>query len=471
MSFISGPGHYFLEEPLVMQLFTIFFQRLSHKFALIATGSSLVLASLTIVGTYAVMETNAHQDGITGQTQKTTNAGCYCHCSSAQSTTTVMLSCSSGSSPLTTSPNTTYDFTITVANSGESDAGCDISNYLGGGLTPGTGLQKNLSPQDSELTHTSPKSFDGNGFCTWSFTYTSSSTAEWDTIYATGNAVNGDGRDNGDCTDKWNWAPKFIIHNVFPSRRASLSQNTISFGQLRVGHRAADSLSVISNGDTTITISSSAMKGGSPFSSYPTTTNRAIVTGSSEIDSAIFAPSSRGTFHDSLIFNTNSDTVPQQRMGIAVSGQGIQAIFNSTNGTSLAFGNLHVGNIATKTFSFSNTGDDTLFLQTPSISGSGFSIATGLSTFTYPPNQSGSVVVQFAPSAKQSYSGSLSFTASDGVSAPTVSLSGNGTLPQIQVSSSDNLGSIRVGQSLHGSVTFQNIGNDTLHVSNATMTQ
>jgi hypothetical protein len=440
----------------------------SSGFSRIRRGSILSLALLAGIGWYALRETNAHENGITGQTQKSTNAGCSCHCSSSSSSTTVTLTASSGYSPLTTEPNTTYDFTITVANSDESDGGCDISTYSGNGLTAGTGL----FASSKELTHSSPKSFSGNGYCSWTFTYTTGSTPGWDTIYATGNAVNGDGsNDNGNCDDKWNWAPKFIIHIVEPTKRASLSQNSISFGQLRVGHRVADSLTVASYGDTTITISSSAMKGGSPFSSYPTTTNRSIATGSFEIDSAIFAPSSRGTFHDSLIFNTNSDTVPQQRMGIAVSGQGIQAIFNSTNGTSLAFGNLHVGNTATKTFSFSNTGDDTLFLQTPSISGSGFSIATALSTLTYPPNQSGSVVVQFAPSAKQSYSGSLSFTASDGVSAPTVSLSGNGTLPQIQVSSSDNLGSTRVGQTLHGSVTFQNVGNDTLHVSNAMLSQ
>lgn len=79
--------------------------------------------------------------------------------------------------------------------------------------------------------------------------------------------------------------------------------------------------------------------------------------------------------------------------------------------------------------------------------------------------------MEFAPTAAQSYTGSLTFTASDGVSAPTVSLTGTGILPQIQVVSSDNLGSTKVGQTITGTITFKNIGTDTLHVSNAALTQ
>ncbi len=450
-----------------MKLFGIVFRKLSSKIGIIGTGSLLALVSLAAVGTYSIMDAGAHYSGITGYTQKTTSAGCTCHCGSAQSSTTVSLTSSSGSSPLTTAPSTTYNFTITVANSGENDGGCDISTYSGNGLTAGTGLYAS----NGELTHSSPKSFSG-GSTSWSFTYTTGTSAGWDTIYATGNAVNGDGsNDGGDCTDKWNWAPKFIIHTVTPPVRMALSRSTIPLGQLRVGHRIADSLKVTSNGVNAITINSSGMLSGVQFSSFPTTTSRTINAGSTEIDSVIFTPTTRGSFTDSLIFNTNSDTVPEQRMGLAVSGQGIQAVFNSTNGNTLAFGNVRVGATLQKTFAFSNSGDDTLFLQTPSISGTGFSIVSGPASLTLPPNQNGNVVVKFAPTAQQSYSGSLSFTASNNVSAPTVTLSGSGTSPQIQISNSNNLGSIHVGNTLQGTVTFKNVGNDTLHISNASITQ
>jgi hypothetical protein len=424
---------------------------------------------LAIIGAYAIVDINAHSNGlsINNLTDKYTNTGCYCHCTSSSTNTTVTLSTSSGSSPLTASPSTSYTFTVTVANSSESDGGVEVASYSGSGLAAGTGLQL----VNGELTHSTPKSFTG-GSCSWTFTYTSGSTAGYDTLYATGNAVNGDGSNGlGGCSDEWNNSSKFIIHVVAPSKRIALGRTSVALGSLRVGHRKADSLLVSSTGDAAITINSSSLKSGAPFSNSPTSTNRSLSNGSTEMDSLAFAPTARGTFSDSLIFSTNSDTVPQQRLAVYVSGQGVQAIFTSPNGTTLAFGNLRTGRTRLMPFVYENTGDDTLFLQTPAISGAGFSIASGPSNLTLVPNQSDTVMVAFAPTSKQTYSGTLSFSASNGVTAPSVSLSGAGTLPQIQISTTASLGSSHVNQQLLGTIQFHNTGNDTLHLSNFALTQ
>ncbi|HZK75807.1 MAG TPA: choice-of-anchor V domain-containing protein, partial [Candidatus Kapabacteria bacterium] len=323
------------------------------KLSGLRAGSLSVAAFLVCIGGYAILDTNAHSNGqgISHLTQKYTNEGCYCHCTADSTSTTVTLSTGSGSSPLAAAASTTYTFTATVANSTESDGGIEIASYSGNGLAAGTGLQL----ISGELTHTTPKSFTGNS-CSWTFTYTTGSTSAWDTLYATGNAVNGDNMNGGgDCTDKWNWAPKFIIHTVVPLKRIALGRSSISFGSVRVGHRIADSLLVTSDGDAAITISSSGMKSGAHFSSFPTSTNRTLNPGSTEMDSAIFTPTARGSFNDSLIFSTNSDTVPQQHLGVHVSGQGIQGVFSATNGTSLSFGNERVGRTPQQTFNFSNS--------------------------------------------------------------------------------------------------------------------
>ncbi|MFI5201993.1 MAG: choice-of-anchor D domain-containing protein, partial [Candidatus Kapaibacterium sp.] len=165
------------------------------------------------------------------------------------------------------------------------------------------------------------------------------------------------------------------------TKRMALSRSPISLGQVRVGSHKGDTLKVSSFDTDPITVSSS-MKTGTLFSRYPTSANRTINAGTSEIDSVIFAPTSRGTFSDSLIFTSNSDELSEQRMSVYVSGQGVQAIFNSTNGNAVAFGNLRVGRTALRTFAFSNSGDDTLFLQTPTISDSGFSIVSGPASLT-----------------------------------------------------------------------------------------
>ena len=409
-----------------------------------------------------MLDTNAHSAGITNYTQKTTNVGCYCHCSTANSATTVTISTTS----TTFYTGQTYEFTASVSNSSEADGGIDISTEFGT-LSAISGQGLYLS--SGELTHSAPKALAAS----WNFDWTAPSTSEYDTIFATGNAVNGDGsNDGGNCTDKWNFAPKYIIHVIpSPTKRIAFGRSSISLGQVRVGHRVADSLLVSSVGTGNITISSSGMKSGTPFSSYPTTSNRTINSGSTEMDSVSFSPAARGSFSDSLIFNTNSDTAPEQRTGIAVSGEGIEAIFSASNGNSLAFGNLRAGNTAHLSFQYSNTGDDTLFLSAPSVSGSAFSADSGNSSVTLPPNQSASVRIAFSPTAKQSYSGSLTFSASNGVSTPTISLTGNGILPQLQISAPQDIGLIRVGQTLQGIVTFNNTGNDTLHISNARLTQ
>lgn len=427
-------------------------------------GSLLVLLALAGIGGYAVTETTAHQEGITGQTQKTTNAGCSCHCASSNSATSVAL----------TTPTTTFftgtsaTFSVTVTNTTEAGGGIDIAAYSGS-LTAGSGLYSS----GGELTHSSPQTFDASHTATWQFTYTAPSTAGWDTIYATGNAVNLDGRNgSGDCSDKWNSANKFVVQVLAQPKRLTLGRTSINLGTLRVGRRKADSVLVSSSGIFALTINSNTMKTGTQFGNVaPGANGRTLNPGLTEVDSVIFAPTSRGTFSDSLIFTTNSDTIPDQRKGLVVNGQAIQAIFTNPLST-LAFGNLKLSKFTAKmAFPFSNTGDDTLFLQSPSISGNGFTISQAPHSLTLPPSASDTVIVQFAPTARQPYSGTLTFSASNGVTTPSITLSGTGLAPLVQATTPWPAGSIRVGQQLITTVTIKNTGNDTLHISNAALTQ
>ncbi|MFI5202156.1 MAG: choice-of-anchor V domain-containing protein, partial [Candidatus Kapaibacterium sp.] len=318
---------------------------LFSKVARLRTGSAFVAAFLLGLGGYAIHETHAHATGITGQTQKTTSAGCYCHCASANSATTVTIT----TSATTFYTGQSYEFTATVSSSSEADGGIDIATE-DGTFTAISG--QGLYVSSGELTHSTAKTLPAS----WNFEYTAPALPTYDTIFATGNAVNGDGLNNGGtCIDKWNNASKFIIHvQTAPTKRIAFGRRSISLGSVRVEHRIADSLLVTSDGDAAITISSSVMKSGTHFSGYPTTTNRTLNPGSTELDSAIFTPTARGTFNDSLIFTTNSDTVAQQHISVAVSGQGIQGVFSAINGTSLSFGNLRVGGAVQHTFAFSN---------------------------------------------------------------------------------------------------------------------
>jgi hypothetical protein len=416
-----------------------------------------------VVLTYVLFQANAHSNGqgISGLTNKSGGTtGCYCHCSSSSSGTSVSIT----TSTTTFYTGQSYTFTVTVSNSSESGAGVEVAVKNGSlSVISGDGLQL----ISSELTHTTPKT---SLPASWSFTYTAPSTAQYDTLFAVGNAVNLDGTNGGgNCTDNWNFAPKFVVNVQNPpvTKAIALSRTSIPLGSIRVGNVKRDSFQILSTSTSAITVNT-ALNSGAVFSRYPTGSNRSINAGTSELDSAEFRPTSRGFVTDSIIITSNVDATTDQRKAIYVSGTGIAGVYN-TSMTALAFGNLRINHTAQMSFVYSNTGDDTLFMQNASISGSGFSIVRQPNHLNLPPGANDTVIIQFAPSAKTSYSGSLTPNAT-GQTLSSVSLTGTGVAPTISFLSPDNLGGIRVGQSLQNSLTIQNTGSDTLHISSASIT-
>src|SRR5665213_2210675 len=113
----------------------------------------------------------------------------------------------------------------------------------------------------------------------------------------------------------WGGVGTLDIATYLGGKGMALSRSPISLGQVRVGSHKGDTLKLSSIGGDPITVSSS-IQTGTLFSRYPTTSNRTIAAGSTELDRVIFAPTARGTFSDSLIFTTNSTTLSEQRMGV-----------------------------------------------------------------------------------------------------------------------------------------------------------
>lgn len=138
----------------------------------------------------------AHNNGVTGYTQTGCGGG-GCH-SGPGSATTVSIT---GPTTLTTGSTGTY--TLTVAHATMSAGGCNIrvanSGASAGTLSPvsGSGLYA-PSGGDGELTHSTPKSMNGTGSVSFSFTWTAPSSAGMYNLTAAGNAVNGDNSSNGD---------------------------------------------------------------------------------------------------------------------------------------------------------------------------------------------------------------------------------------------------------------------------------
>lgn len=139
--------------------------------------------------------------GYTGRTS-TTSFGCGgCHGSSASSRTSVTLE----ASKKTLAPGEVGTFTVVVAHATYPGAGVGIavrtsetgSTNVGTlAVSTGTGLRVG----NGEITHTSIRQLTG-GSVRFTFTWTAPTTPGTYYIQAIGNAVNGNGRDDGN--DNW----------------------------------------------------------------------------------------------------------------------------------------------------------------------------------------------------------------------------------------------------------------------------
>jgi len=413
--------------------------------------------SLLLSAVYISFQAFAKSGGGIGSdvTLNGSGTGCSCHCTSSSSSTTVTISTSATSFTV----GQTYTFTVSVANSGKSSGGVMVS-ASNGTLTAGSdGLQKPSG--QNYLVHSAPKSLSA----TWTFTFTPTNTGTA-TLYATGNAVNDDGTNgSGNCTDQWNNASNYTMTvQAASTKNIAVGRTTINLGQVRVGTRKADSVKISATGTSNVTVSSTSMKTGSYFSRFPTTTNRTINAGSFEVDSVIVQPTSRGQISDSLIVNSDAS---DSRKAVYVVAQGIQGILNGS--ATVSFANQRVNTSKTMGYVINNTGDDTLFLNNATISGAGFSIVSQPTKMSLAPNEKDSVIIQFTPTAKQTFNGTLTTSAKD-LPTQNITLSGLGVAPTVTVPAVTSIGSIRVSQTTQGGVTISNKGDDTLHVTNIALT-
>jgi hypothetical protein len=435
----------------------------SGRFITRATKAFCVIGIVAGVLLLASRYAMSHSGGQTGATNKNgANAGCSCHCATSNAATSVTISTSATSFEV----NQSYTFTITVSNGNEVKAGCDVAVQNGTLAAGNDGLQ--LS--NSELTQNAAKALPA----TWTFTYTAPSSAGTDTIFATGNAVNNDGTNNGgNCTDKWNFATKYVITVTAPLRTLQVTRPSIAFGNKRVGGIYTDTLHINSVGNASITVSSQAMQLNAPYTNSPTA-GTTLTVGTSELQTITFSPTDRGTFNDSLVVISdanNSGVSDPTRQGCAVSGTGIKAIYagqTTVPANTIVFGNVRVGQNSTVNYTFQNTGDDTLFISpAPTLSGTNpgaFTIMSNASP-TVLAGAGSSVTLKFSPTAKQAYTAVLSVSALNGVSVPTINITGLGTAPILTVQDQTDIGTGKVGGQRNGSVTVSNGGDAPLNIS------
>jgi hypothetical protein len=252
--------------------------------------------------------------------------------------------------------------------------------------------------------------------------------------------------------------------------QGSLAANptSIAFGSVQVGTPKSLTETLTNSGGTTLQISA-ATANGPGFSlsglALPVTLNA----GQNTSFTIVFNPSASGAASGSIsITSTGSDS----NLSIPLSGTGVTQGTLTANPTSLAFGNVQVGNSANLSETLTNTGGTNLTISAAAASGTGFSLSGLASGLTLAAGQSTSFTVTFGPSASGVANGSVNITSTGSDSSLSIPLSGTGMTAGALAANPTSLvfSSTQVGSSTNLSETLTNTGGSTVAISAVSVT-
>ena len=240
---------------------------------------------------------------------------------------------------------------------------------------------------------------------------------------------------------------------------------SLAFGNVQVSKNASLSETLTNSGGSSLTISAASASGSGYAISglaLPVTLNA----GQSTSFSVTFAPTTSGAASGTVSVTSDGSN---PTLTIPLSGSGVTQGALTANPTSLAFGNIQVGNNASLSETLTNSGGSSLTISAASASGSGYSLS-GLSLpLTLNAGQSTSLTVTFTPTASGAASGNVNITSNASNSTLTVALSGTGVSQGSLTANPTSLafGSILTGGNKGLSETLTNSGGSSLTISAA----
>jgi hypothetical protein len=174
------------------------------------------------------------------------------------------------------------------------------------------------------------------------------------------------------------------------------------------------------------------------------------MTPSADTRSALLSgtPATAGSYAFSITVTGKGGHISTAKYTVAISGPPPGTL--SANPSSLAFGNVQVGNTASLWEALTNTGASPVTISQANVSGGGFSISGLTLPMTLTPTQSVSFTATFTPSAAGAASATL-VVVSDAANSPlNVALSGTGTSQGVLSVSPATLsfGNVTVGSSV-----------------------
>jgi Abnormal spindle-like microcephaly-assoc'd, ASPM-SPD-2-Hydin/Fibronectin type III domain len=245
----------------------------------------------------------------------------------------------------------------------------------------------------------------------------------------------------------------------------SANPTSLSFGNVNVGLTGTLPFVVTNTGNASVIISSVSASGAG-FSETGITAPLTLAANQSATVSVVFTPLAAGSDTGSVSVVSNATNSP---LTVSLSGTAVaQTLTLSANPTSLAFGNVNVGQTGTLPFVVTNTGNASVIISSVSASGTGFSESGITAPLTLAANQSATVSVVFTPLAAGSDTGSVSVVSNATNSPLTVSLSGTAVGQTLTLSANPTslaFGNVNVGQTGTLSFGVMNTGNASVVIS------
>lgn len=251
-------------------------------------------------------------------------------------------------------------------------------------------------------------------------------------------------------------------NNVFdaasPAPVLSLSGTGLAFGNVVVGSSKTGTLTIRNTGNAPLTLNSISY----PSTAFTGSWSGTIAAGGSQNVTVTFAPTAATTSSGNITVSSNDAVSPNT---IAVSGTGLAQTRIIGISGDLAFGNVTVGQTATRTMTLANTGNSPLNVTGVTFP-AGFS--GNWSTGNIPANGSQNVSVTFSPNAAQAFGGTITVNSNRTSGTNTAQASGTGTAVAtsiISVPASLNFGDCPVGGTRTVALTISNTGNSHLNVT------
>jgi Abnormal spindle-like microcephaly-assoc'd, ASPM-SPD-2-Hydin/Protein of unknown function (DUF1573) len=230
----------------------------------------------------------------------------------------------------------------------------------------------------------------------------------------------------------------------------TVSPGSINFGSVVASVTNTQTVQLSNPGTVSVTVSAANIT-GTGFTTSGLNVPLTLAAGQSSTFNVEFNPKTAGAVTGSLALSSNAANAAST---VSLSGTGVAAGLSlSVSPSSISFGNVTVGNSASRNITVANSGNSNVSISSIQLTGSNLTLSGGTAV-TLSPSQSITLAVQFSPASASATSGTVSIVSNATGSPAAVSISGAGVAQaQHVVGLSWNASPSASGYNLYRSVT------------------